>query len=211
MTMLTLNQHTPEMAQTNQAQSAQLAQQEQSPCQRSDQQLLRDHQHGCSTAFRHLMNRHSRRIWWAVRTMQVPENDHPDIVQESLLRVHRHACKFNGSAQVGTWMVAITRNTAKSYVCSRRGRALPGEGTTPEQLTLVPDKRSEVEEAIARLDVQESLRALPESLRVVMALTGLYGFSEQEVAKRLGIPLGTVKSRKNRARRLLAESLGDDR
>lgn len=174
---------------------------------RSDQQLLQDHHRGCSTAFQHLVNRHSRRIWWAVRTMQIPENDHPDIVQESLLKVHRHAQNFQGSAQVGTWMVAIARNTAKSYTCSRRGRALPGEGTTPEQLASIPAKRSEVEEAIARLDVRESLRSLPEILRDVMTLTVLYGFSEQEVAKRLGIPVGTVKSRKNRARRLLAESL----
>lgn len=176
----------------------------------SDHELLQGHNEGQPGAFRELIDRHQRTLWWALRRVNVPEAHQMDVYQEGLLRVHRFAARFNGdrSASVGTWMAVIMRNAAISYMQRYSREAQPGREDFSERTRTLPAVGIREEATVARLDVHRSLRQLTPEMRDVMVLTEIRGMSVAAVAEQLGIPVGTVKSRKNRARRIMCQHLG---
>ncbi|WP_296215892.1 RNA polymerase sigma factor [uncultured Corynebacterium sp.] len=178
--------------------------------QQTDHELLVGHNEGQPGAFRELIDRHQRTLWWAVRRVNVPEAHQMDVYQEGLLRVHRFAARFNGerSASVGTWMATIMRNAALSYMQRYNREAQPGREDFSERTRALPARGMREETTVARLDVHRSLRQLSPEMRSVVVLTEIRGFSEATAAEQLGIPVGTVKSRKNRAKRMMYEHLG---
>lgn len=180
------------------------------PVQQTDHELLVGHNEGQPGAFRELIDRHQRTLWWAVRRVNVPEAHQMDVYQEGLLRVHRFAARFNGerSASVGTWMATIMRNAALSYMQRYNREAQPGREDFSERTRALPARGMREETTVARLDVHRSLRQLSPEMRSVVVLTEIRGFSEATAAEQLGIPVGTVKSRKNRAKRMMYEHLG---
>lgn len=180
------------------------------PAQQTDHELLRGHNDGQPGAFRELIDRHQRTLWWAVRRVNVPEGHQMDVYQEGLLRVHRFAARFNGdhSASVSTWMATIMRNAALSYMQRYSREAQPGREDFNECTRTLPARGMREEATVARLDVHRSLRRLSPEMRDVMVLTEIRGLSEAKAAAQLGIPVGTVKSRKNRAKRMMYEHLG---
>lgn len=180
------------------------------PVQQTDHELLVGHNEGQPGAFRELIDRHQRTLWWAVRRVNVPEAHQMDVYQEGLLRVHRFAARFNGerSASVSTWMATIMRNAALSYMQRYNREAQPGREDFSERTRALPARGMREETTVARLDVHRSLRQLSPEMRSVVVLTEIRGFSEATAAEQLGIPVGTVKSRKNRAKRMMYEHLG---
>ena len=180
------------------------------PVQQTDHELLVGHNEGQPGAFRELIDRHQRTLWWAVRRVNVPEAHQMDVYQEGLLRVHRFAARFNGerSASVGTWMATIMRNAALSFMQRYTREAQPGREDFSERTRALPARGMREETTVARLDVHRSLRQLSPEMRSVVVLTEIRGFSEATAAEQLGIPVGTVKSRKNRAKRMMYEHLG---
>ena len=86
--------------------------------------------------------------------------------------------------------------------------AQPGREDFSERTRALPARGMREETTVARLDVHRSLRQLSPEMRSVVVLTEIRGFSEATAAEQLGIPVGTVKSRKNRAKRMMYEHLG---
>lgn len=180
------------------------------PAEQTDHELLRGHNEGQPGAFRELIDRHQRTLWWALRRVNVPEAHQMDVYQEGLLRVHRFASRFSGkrSASVSTWMATIMRNAALSYMQRYSREAQPGREDFSERTRTLPALGAREEATVARLDVHRSLRQLSPEMRDVVVLTEIRGLSEAHAAAQLGIPIGTVKSRKNRAKRMMCEHLG---
>ena len=177
---------------------------------RSDRELLRDHVAGVRGAFRELVHRHHRKLWWAIKRTDVPVTHHMDVFQEGLIRIHRFADNYSGAGQasVATWITTIMRNAALSYMRKYGREAQPGEQDFMDNVRTIASPRSFREEsAVERLDVHRCLRKLSPDLRAVITLTACCGHSEKEVAQQLGIPVGTVKSRKHRAKLELQRQL----
>ncbi|WP_186276898.1 RNA polymerase sigma factor [Corynebacterium anserum] len=174
----------------------------------SDATLLKLHAHGHHRAFRVLLERHRRLMWSAVRQAGITcEEEGSDVLQDALLKVHRYATRWEGDAKVGTWIFTVVRNTALTHVRARNRRINPEAVDFEERMrTFATDCRHE-ESTIDRVDLHAYLGKLTAELREVMILTALHGLSEAEVGEKLGIPRGTVKSRKARARRMLREML----
>jgi len=134
-----------------------------------------------------------------------------DAVQEAFLTVWRTAGSFRSDrAKPSTWILTLVHRRAVDVVRrEERRRAAPLEGTEE------PDERSlaaheEIELSDRRRLVQEALRQLPDEQREALELAYYGGLTQSELAERLSVPLGTIKSRMftglRRLRDLLAEA-----
>jgi RNA polymerase sigma-70 factor (ECF subfamily) len=136
-----------------------------------------------------------------------------DLVQETFLRAWRHWDTFHAGSEARAWLFTIARNTWRKQA-PREGRLVTVEDDTlqalSEQATPLhaPDP---VLRALSHIDLGDAIRsaidALPEAFREAVELVDVQQFSYQETAEVLEVPVGTVRSRLFRARRLLQEAL----
>jgi len=134
-----------------------------------------------------------------------------DAVQEAFLTVWRTAGSFRSDrAKPSTWILTLAHRRAVDVVRrEERRRAAPLEGTEePDERGLAADE--EIELTDRRRLVQEALRQLPDEQREALELAYYGGLTQSELAERLSVPLGTIKSRMftglRRLRDLLAEA-----
>lgn len=163
--------------------------------------------HGDDTALRELFARHAP--WLAARLRPVlPAADVEDVLQEIFVAVWRGAAGYRPDGPVAAWMWGIARRQAALFL-RRRGPAplgLPAlaadsrhGGDDPAEVVL---SRSQLDRAVAALGPENS----PD--REVWRLMYVEDRPVAEVAELMGVPVGTVKSRAHRARRLLRAALG---
>jgi len=142
------------------------------------------------------------------------EADADDIVQETYLRAHRYWSTFQGGTDCRKWLLTICRNVFTSNV-QREERSVAVEDDELESLAAARTHNAArvagVDDIYARLDLGPAIRAAIDALdtvfREVVVLSDVEGFSYEEIAATLGIPMGTVRSRLFRARRHLQEAL----
>lgn len=139
-----------------------------------------------------------------VRQILLDNADVEDAVQNTLIAVAERVDRFEGRSRFTTWLHTVARNEALMVL---RRRQRPTNDTVelePEQPQFVRRLSSVV---IDRASVQAALQELPDLQREVIELREIEGLDYQTIADRLGIPVGTVRSRVNRARQMLAERL----
>jgi RNA polymerase sigma-70 factor (ECF subfamily) len=130
-----------------------------------------------------------------------------DLVQESLLRMLAGLQRFEPGTNLRAWAYAVLRNTFHEQHRSRRRRAL----REWEAMAAHEAGTSGGQEARAELrDLTRALATLSPMLREALILVGAQGMSHEEAAAICNIPVGTMKARVSRARRALAETLGQD-
>lgn len=175
----------------------------------SDAELLRRHREGCPDAYRALVTRHERLLGWTVRQVGVPRDDRADVMQDGLLKIHRRAGSFRGDDSATGWMCTIMANTARSHLRSTARVSERQYGSPDADLVArLTDRRTpETTGSLTRMLIAEALAALHPELRRVLLLTEVAGLTVSDVAAELGVPTGTVKSRRSRARSQLAGRL----
>jgi len=127
----------------------------------------------------------------------LPSSEAEEAVQEAMTRawVRRHACRTPG--QPLPWMLEITRNEARRVHARRAAagaRAVPREPEVEDEALAGANVRLTVEQALDRLELTD---------RRVLGLRYAEDLTQAEVARQLGLPIGTVKVRLHRARRRL--------
>ncbi|WP_306345135.1 sigma-70 family RNA polymerase sigma factor [Rhizomonospora bruguierae] len=128
-----------------------------------------------------------------------------DIVQETLLRAWRNAHKLGAQGQTSLrpWLVAVARRiTIDDH---RSANARPTE-TYDRELDTMP-VADETDRLLGRMTVAEALRTLSPAHREILVETYFQGRTVPEAAERLGLPLGTAKSRVYYALRALGAAL----
>ena len=174
-----------------------------------DEDLVRRYLSGDRAAFATLVERHERRVYNIALRMTGREEDARDATQDAFLAVLRKLSTFRGEAAFTTWLHRVTVNAC--YDVLRRRRRQPmlereiGDDRPAAEPPPVPDHADASDLSI---DVQRALLQVPEDFRVVMILHDVRDLPEDEVARVLGIPVGTVKSRLHRGRIALARALG---
>ena len=127
-----------------------------------------------------------------------------DAVQETWIRVIRHASKFKGRSSFATWVYRIAVHRCRDIVA--RERSLARRSST----TLLPG-----ESFVAGTDsswIRVAVAELPQSEREVVLLCHMRGMTHEQSAAVLGIPPGTLKTRMTRAmQRLRAQAQADER
>lgn len=140
-----------------------------------------------------------------------------DATQTAFVRAYRSLRSFRRSSSFTTWLYRIVSNVCLDIVRRQKRQAqsltLQSED---EQFTEreIPDDRAQPEQTALETELQAAVhRALgqltPEH-RMVLVLYDLAGFSYEEIAAMLSLPLGTVKSRLNRARLALRDQMAGD-
>jgi RNA polymerase sigma-70 factor (ECF subfamily) len=171
--------------------------------ERDDAALLRAHTDGDADAFGELVRRHRDRLWAvALRTLGDRE-EAADAVQDALVSAFRSAATYRGEAQVTTWLHRIVVNACLDRV--RRRTARPTVELPPDLAVADPVDRIDASETAG--DIGAALDALPAEQRVAIVLVDVQGYPVDEVARILGVPSGTVKSRCSRGRARLALAL----
>jgi RNA polymerase sigma-70 factor, ECF subfamily len=159
--------------------------------------------------FDQVMEAHEDRVFSVCLRILGDRETALDATQDTFLTVFRKAAQFQGKSALGTWIYRIAVNTCYDHLRKAKRRpttSLP-ENTDPadptaEELVVAAGLRPEIERALATLS---------SDFRSVIVLSDLHGLPLPEVAEILDIPVGTVKSRVFRARRLLAEQLGNQK
>jgi len=129
--------------------------------------------------------------------------DAADAAQETFIRVHRGLPGFEGRSSLSTWIYSIAANVCRNFLAKRKNATV----LVPE----IADRPDPGPDFATRLQDQavlgDALLAIPHDLRICVLLSDLIGFSYEQIAQALSIPVGTVKSRIFRARKSLIDVL----
>lgn len=161
------------------------------------------------SAFRELFDRYAGRIKAAMIKGGAPNDEADEAAQEAMLAIWRKAETFDPArAPASAWIFTIARNRRIDMI-RRQSRPTPD----PNDPLYAPDPPApaEVEVAAANRDarVREAVQDLNAEQRIAVHLAFFEGLSHPEVAKRMGSPVGTVKSRLRLAAGRLKSALGE--
>lgn len=140
----------------------------------------------------------------AVRRVLLNPADIDDAVQATLIAVAEHVSEFQGRSRFTTWVETIARNEALMVIRRQQRKSEPSSNELPESDQFAKRLSSLVADQEA---LRVALSQLSPEHREVLVLREDQGLTYDEIAARLATPVGTVRSRINRARRTLAEFL----
>ena len=183
--------------------------------QELDLELVRRVQRGESAAFDALVRKHQHRVVSLVGRYIADWSECQDVAQEAFIRAYRAINSFRGDAQFSTWLHRIAVNSAKNHLAAHNRRPPTDDieigdaeqydtGTrlrdtdTPERQLM----RQELENT-----VMKAVAALPEELRLAISMREVDGLSYEDIALKMGCPIGTVRSRIFRAREAIDTEL----
>ncbi len=183
-----------------------------------EQQLLERLLAGEEQAYEELVRSYGGRLLAVARRFLPIEEDARDAVQDAFLSAFRSIHRFEGQAQLSTWLHRIVVNASLMKLRTRRRKPeqsieelLPGyledghfeRPASPWRTDgLDPAEQSELRELVLR-----SIHSLPEGHRNVLLLRDIESLDTEEAAELLGISPGAVKTRLHRARQALRELL----
>ena len=170
---------------------------------------------GDTGAFDEIVALHQNRIYNLCYWMLNDPDDASDAAQDAFVRAYRSLGHFRGECAFGTWLHRIAVNVCLD--ASRRRKRTPtpfstlesdDEPTREQEPTAPGDAPHEISNRHERRRaVHEAMLELSEHHRTVLVLLDIEGHSYEEAAAMLELPLGTVKSRLNRARLALRDKL----
>jgi RNA polymerase sigma-70 factor (ECF subfamily) len=181
----------------------------------SDEELVAAARRGDRVALDTLLRRHYGRIHAVCRRIAGTTRDADDAAQEAMIRIVRALDRFDGRASFATWTFRIATNTALDEL-RKRGRRpqlhlAPGAGDDSRAEPEQADEHAQrhVEGVADRMAIEGALAELPEEFRVPVVMRDVGDLDYAEIAEALGVPIGTVKSRIARGRRMLVDRLGN--
>jgi RNA polymerase sigma-70 factor (ECF subfamily) len=174
--------------------------------QANETELVTRAQSGDRNAFSELVRTHSQGvlnvIYRMCGNMQVAE----DAAQETFIQAWLRLSSYHQKSSLRNWLYRIAVNSAIDMLRKEK-RILPGAVEDLNLANLEPGPESIVAISERTEVVQDAVLALPDASRAVLVLREFEGLSYQEIADALEIPVGTVMSRLNYARKLLREKL----
>jgi RNA polymerase sigma-70 factor (ECF subfamily) len=188
-----------------------------------DRILVDRFKNGDASAFDEMVSRYWDRIFSMVNQLLRNAQDAEEVTQDAFIRAHKGLANFRGDSAFSTWLYQIATNLARNryWYWWRRKRdqsvsldaplgndntttlaeVLPAEVETPDDITVTREFVSRIGTGMERLGAKH---------REILILRNVKNLSYEEIAKILGISVGTVKSRIARARESLRSKLGDE-
>lgn len=183
------------------------------PPGRSDEQLVEAARGGDAVAIDELLRRHYDRIHAVCRRIAGSTRDADDAAQEALIRIVKNLDRFDGRSSFGTWAYRIATNASLDEL--RRRSRRPQLHTVDDEASGRPVEQADelshrhIESVADRMAIDAALAELPEEFRIPVVLRDVGDLDYAEIAAEVGVPIGTVKSRIARGRRMLVERLGN--
>lgn len=169
-----------------------------------DQQLVSLALEGDHTAFEYLFNRYREAIRQLLIQRAGSESDADDLLQETFIKVYLHLDRYKETYTFGQWLYTIARNTFIDYVRRRqddlsideRFSAPASSAPTPEESVIRLQQRAQID---------HYLEILSPRYRQLIQMRFFEEYSYEEIAEKLQLPMGTVKTQIHRARERMCE------
>jgi RNA polymerase sigma-70 factor (ECF subfamily) len=166
---------------------------------------------GDQTAWEAIVRLHRRKVFNVAYKFVGKHDEAEDLTQEIFLKVFKSLDTFDRRANFQTWLISVSRNLCIDHYRSvRKERETIDRGVNAADLSPAAPGKSPVA-ALEQRDrvalVRQALSALPDTLRTAVVMRDLQELSYHEIAERLSLPEGTVKSRINRGRAELARQV----
>ena len=168
---------------------------------------------GDSTAFDALFARHSDSIHTMLLKFSGNTDDVNDLMQEAFMKVFLKIGLYNPKYDFGAWIYTIARNTFVDFSRSRKSNALNPQNLSPEidntAQSSSPTPEDYIINAQQRAQIERYISMLPEDYRQLFELRFLDEYSYEEIAEKLDMKLGTVKTRIFRVRNMMCRLITD--
>lgn len=186
----------------------------------TENELIERIKHGNRDAFTELMERYQTQVFNIAYSMLSDYEDASDATQEVFIKIYKSITSFKGQSAFTTWVYAICRNVCNDILRKRKKhsmnislygddedegapiRNMKSDTPTPEETVEADERQKLVRDAIASLK--------PEYCEIIV-YSDMQQLSYEEIAAILKCPVGTVRSRLNRARTALRKILAEKR
>jgi len=181
----------------------------------SDEDLIKRFQDGDEQAYVELVNRYRDRLMNFVYRFTSDSEQSEDIVQETLIKLYTHKHYYKKIAKFSTWIYTIAANYAKTELRKKKNRKITNlsQMSSDEKdydlPSVQPDTDQLIESEYLEKRIQSAINTLPLHFKTVIVLRDVQELSYDEISNIVEVPLGTVKSRINRARLQLQKELKD--
>jgi len=175
----------------------------------TDYELAQRSASGDTASFEELYTRHHRRVYGLCLRMMQNVSEAEDLTQEVFVQLFRKIGMFRGESAFTTWLHRLTVNQVLMHFRRKknaRAEQTAEDGEPPVQIvtgTENPDKMPVVD----RIALDRAIAKLPAGYRTVFVLHDVEGYEHDEIARRLGIAVGTSKSQLHKARMKLRSLL----
>ena len=180
---------------------------------KTDEELIAEFQAGDDRGFIELVDRYKDRLVNFVYSFLHDMTDAEDLVQETFLKVYKNKQAYREIAKFSTWIYTIAGNLARSELRKRKRRktyTMSELSYEDNQFNAVdPGKDTEgiVFNTYAGEEIHKAINNLNEPFKTIIILRDIQELSYEDISTILDIPMGTVKSRVNRERLKLQETL----
>ena len=168
----------------------------------TDEDLVQKSKKGDASAFGELVVRHEGKVAGVVQSMLGATPEAEEVGQDVFVRFYKALEQFRGESSVSTYLTRIAINLSLNEIKKRKGKHFVFARMEEGHSVKIPDDSADIKEMVTF----EVNRLEPE-FQIVVALRMIEGYSTEETAEILEIPLGTVLSRLSRAQKKLKAAL----
>ncbi|HYP90619.1 MAG TPA: sigma-70 family RNA polymerase sigma factor [Polyangiaceae bacterium] len=154
-----------------------------------------------------IYERHADFVWRTLRRLGVAEGEARDATHEVFLVVHDKLAGFEGRSSLSTWLFTICRSVARDFRARARRAKLGDGGELDDEIDLRADVGRTIEHNERLAELERIISAMSSEQRNVFILFEIEKLTGVEIAEALRIPLGTVYSRLQLARKAFREEL----
>ena len=172
----------------------------------SDEQLMSLFQGGDENAYIELVNRYKDKLINFIFNYLGDLESSEDVVQETMIKLYQKKHYYKEIAKFSTWLYTIAKNLANTELRKRKQRKttllsqFSKDDKTYELPSNDPEPGQEIQTDIVNKIIRNAVDQLSEKFKVVIVLRDIQGLSYEDISEIINVPIGTVKSRINRAR-----------
>jgi len=182
---------------------------------KTDEELIKDFQKGNIKSYNHLVYRYKDRLFNYIYNFVHDIDLAEDLLQDTFLKLYTHKNSYREVAKFSTWIYTIAGNFAKTELrkFQRRKTYSHSDMSFDNNEFIIEDKNATPSDVFLNRGLRDSLNEclslLPLNFKTIIILRDIQELSYDEISTIVKLPLGTVKSRINRARLKLYECLQD--
>ena len=172
----------------------------------SDEQLMSLFQGGDENAYIELVNRYKDKLINFIFNYLGDLESSEDVVQETMIKLYQKKHYYKEIAKFSTWLYTIAKNLANTELRKRKQRKttllsqFSKDDKTYELPSNDPEPGQEIQTDIVNKIIRDAVDQLSEKFKIVIVLRDIQGISYEDISEIINVPIGTVKSRINRAR-----------
>ena len=172
----------------------------------SDEQLMSLFQEGDENAYIELVNRYKDKLINFIFNYLGDLESSEDVVQDTMIKLYQKKHYYKEIAKFSTWLYTIAKNLANTELRKRKQRRTTllsqfnKNSKTYELPSNEPELGQEIQTDIVNEIIRNAVDQLSEKFKAVIVLRDIQGLSYEDISEIINVPIGTVKSRINRAR-----------